>query len=478
LRRKIFDIPKYSSSVTQIHTPPIPKLSNHELRSLRGVFELNNYSSDPSVEDTAGPTSLKMLFAHGRSVSIEEAITLFHPLDLDVLIRSGLLIREGEQVKALFQAQPYHGLIFFSDFFEWENSSDFVLPIGPAGHYLANLTIRRKASSALDLGCGCGIQSLMAARHCEHVTATDVNPRALALTRLNADLNGIGNIKTSEGSYFEPVNYQKFELIVANLPYVITPENSHVYKDVTEPGGMGLRTILTEIPNHLTEDGFSQILINWVHRNDEDWWQPLQQALANTHSDAWLIYTASKQPEDYADIWIDRKTRNNPTKFKKTKREWLDWYKAYKIHQIALGAVILRRRSASDNWFLAAKAKENLESSASEQLLRMFGMQDLLNSLENSIDLMEKILVPQDLELISLHSKEQALISQARGLRLETKVAQETLAVLHQLDRHVNLREAIHSITTQPEFATFENQDLILADIRVLLQFGMLVMMD
>ena len=44
---------------------------------------------------------------------------------------------------------------------------------------LADLTIRRPVGTALDVGTGCGIQALLAARHAERVVATDINERAL-----------------------------------------------------------------------------------------------------------------------------------------------------------------------------------------------------------------------------------------------------------------------------------------------------------
>jgi Methylase of polypeptide chain release factors len=45
---------------------------------------------------------------------------------------------------------------------------------------LASLTVRRDVASALDVGTGCGVQALLAAKHAERVVATDINERALA----------------------------------------------------------------------------------------------------------------------------------------------------------------------------------------------------------------------------------------------------------------------------------------------------------
>ncbi|MGH9022524.1 MAG: hypothetical protein ACRDV9_05405 [Acidimicrobiia bacterium] len=47
--------------------------------------------------------------------------------------------------------------------------------------------------------------AFLASRHSERVTATDVNPRALAFARFNATLNQVANVDLVEGPWFEPV---------------------------------------------------------------------------------------------------------------------------------------------------------------------------------------------------------------------------------------------------------------------------------
>ena len=51
--------------------------------------------------------------------------------------------------------------------------------------------MREPVGSALDLGTGCGVQALHLAAHSRSVVATDVNERALWMTRLNAALNQV-----------------------------------------------------------------------------------------------------------------------------------------------------------------------------------------------------------------------------------------------------------------------------------------------
>ena len=99
------------------------------------------------------------------------------------------------------------------------------------GH-LASLTRAPTAGRALDVGTGCGIQALPAAEHADRVVATDVNPRALELPR-SARHSAASITSRREGSWFDPVAGEEFDLVVCNPPYVISPENDLVYRDAS-----------------------------------------------------------------------------------------------------------------------------------------------------------------------------------------------------------------------------------------------------
>ena len=60
---------------------------------------------------------------------------------------------------------------------------DHVLGIGGATTSLLKATLRTPVESALDLGCGCGIQALYLATHATRVVATDLSSRACEITR-------------------------------------------------------------------------------------------------------------------------------------------------------------------------------------------------------------------------------------------------------------------------------------------------------
>ncbi len=81
---------------------------------------------------------------------------------------------------------------------------------------------KEKINTILDLGTGSGCIALALAHAFPraHVTASDINPRALELAEQNARKNGINNICFIESDLFQNIPPQRFDLIVSNPPYI------------------------------------------------------------------------------------------------------------------------------------------------------------------------------------------------------------------------------------------------------------------
>src|SRR5206468_7044146 len=102
-----------------------------------------------------------------------------------------------------------------------------VLGVGGASLMLARCAFRRPVGRVLDLGTGCGVQALHAARHAGSVTATDVSARALAFAAFTLALNGV-RAQLRQGDLLEPVRGEVFDQVVSNPPFVITPRAAGV----------------------------------------------------------------------------------------------------------------------------------------------------------------------------------------------------------------------------------------------------------
>lgn len=390
-------------------SPPIPQLAGPTLASLALVLHRLGYDAAQDLTRTNGPAPLeesqgellllRKLFWRGSAVPATEAGQALSPDLLPALIDGGLLRRVGDGVRAIYQIQVYDGLFFIADPAGRDQPADLVLPIGPSGMYLAAITIRRQVGSALDLGCGCGIQSLLISRHATHVTATDINPRALALTRLNAALNGASNIETLEGSYFEPVDGRTFDLIVANLPYVITPENRLIYRDLGSTDDLPIRRNVEQVPEHLNEGGFGQLMLNWIHGAEQPWYEPISAWTTRHNADSWLIYSHSKTPEEYTRQWMTIHEEDAPEHYARVRDEWIGWYQAHNIQRLAFGVLSLRRRTASDNWRCSLRVERTSSGALGEFIRHLFANQDFLNGIAGPSDLLRYRLRPHQMTI-------------------------------------------------------------------------------
>jgi SAM-dependent methyltransferase len=78
----------------------------------------------------------------------------------------------------------------------------------------------------LDVGAGSGAGGIYAGKLLRgaspHVVLSDINRHALRLSRVNAELNGIPNVRVVESSLYAGIEGQ-FDLIVSNPPYLVDP---------------------------------------------------------------------------------------------------------------------------------------------------------------------------------------------------------------------------------------------------------------
>ena len=79
----------------------------------------------------------------------------------------------------------------------------------------------RPGMKVLDLGCGCGLVGIVAAKLCgaENVYMSDVDPMAVEVASRNAARNGVGGVHTAVSDGFSGIDWTGFDLILSNPPY-------------------------------------------------------------------------------------------------------------------------------------------------------------------------------------------------------------------------------------------------------------------
>ncbi len=246
---------------------------------------------------------------------------------------------------------------------------DFVLGLGGAGRTLIEITPREAVTTAADIGTGCGIQALALALHADTVIATDISERALEFTRLNAKINGVGNIETRQGSLLEPLQGKTVDLLVTNPPFVITPQAARgqfEYRDGGMPGDQLMRSLVRDIPHHLSDGGQAAMLGNWeVGQPDAEagpaaWHKAAQDEAASADEAAvgtaaagqtslMVIEREQLSPAAYAHTWIrDGGVVRASEKWNADTAAWLDDFASRGVEQISFGWVRFKRGAGSE----------------------------------------------------------------------------------------------------------------------------------
>ncbi len=228
---------------------------------------------------------------------------------------------------------------------------DHVLGVGGASTTLARITMRSPRRRTLDLGTGCGIQALHAARHSDAVVATDVSTRALAFARFNAALAGV-DLDLRHGSMLEPVDDEPeaFDLVVSNPPFVITPRGAGVpmyeYRDAGRAGDDVVRDLVIGVGRVLAPGGVAQLLGNWEHRRGQDWRERVGEWVDLSGLDGWVVQRDVQDPAEYVETWLrDAGTTpdRDPDGWATGYAAWLDDFASRRVEAVGFGIVVLRR---------------------------------------------------------------------------------------------------------------------------------------
>ncbi|GEL95809.1 DUF7059 domain-containing protein [Cellulomonas composti] len=335
------------------------------LPALRATAGAERPGADPAAV-------LTRLLVLGRTVRRDALAAALPGVGLDGMAALGLVVAAGhgddDEVRALVDLRPYAATDGHGDVRWWIASdlgeavtgralrTDHVLGVGGASTTLAQVTVRDERARALDLGTGCGIQALHAARHVRQVVATDISARALAFARFNAALAGVGDgvLDLRAGSMLEPVADERFDLVVSNPPFVITPRRPDVpayeYRDGGRAGDALVRDLVTGVGVVLAPGGVAQLLGNWEVPRGERWEDVVGRWLDEAGLDGWVVQRELQDPAQYAETWIrDGGTTpdRDPEQWALRYGAWLDDFASRDVEAVGFGIVTLRRPAAA-----------------------------------------------------------------------------------------------------------------------------------
>jgi carbamoyltransferase len=199
-----------------------------------------------------------------------------------VLCSLGMFIERGKDwasrvdlfvAAGLYVATDHRYMILAEDRLD----EDPIMYVGIDSMGLVYAAPQYPAYRVLDLCCGSGIQSLVASRYAREVLGVDINPRAIRFARFNAQLNGVSNVAFRLSNLYEATDGE-FDTILANPPFVPSPNQQCRFRD----GGVGgeeiLARIITESSQKLAPNGRLFIVTDLVNVREyesklDGWWQ-------------------------------------------------------------------------------------------------------------------------------------------------------------------------------------------------------------
>ncbi len=348
-----------------------------------------------------------------------------------------------------------------------------VLGVGAASLTLAAATPRAPVGRALDLGCGAGIQALLATGHCASVAATDRNPRAVAFARLATVLNGV-ELDCRTGDLLAPVAGESFDLVVSNPPFVISPGRRYTYRDAGYDGDEVCRRLVAEIPSVLAPGGHAVLLVNWLHRTGEDGDARICSWFDGTGCDAWVVQREVAAPEDYVTAWLrDTDERS----FDALYDEWV--YALRDVDAVAFGIVALHRRTDGlDPLVTLDDVDQPTAASWGEEVLAHFGRRVLLSGDLTSA----RLRLREDVRLHQVASRSpegwvatSQLLQQEAGLRWSGGVDAYGATLLAGCDGTVPLGDLLAVLASSAGLTLGEAAEQVLPVVTHLVEKGFLV---
>lgn len=415
----------------------IQKINRSQLEILKNIFRRYHYTYNQFTQLGVNPFAYDQyylpIFAHqygqstsfgilfhlfflGRSVKLNNIKKIFPQKDIDGLLKIKIFEKiNATNLQSSVQILPYKDYFFACDFIlqlEDRGSSKHaeyepVYPVRLDSLTLSEVSIKKSVESVLDLGCGSGFLSIIASRHSQYVVGTDLNPRAINFSTFNAYLNNITNCRFICGDLYQPIDEEKYDLILSNPPYEIAINKTNLFQDGGEYGHKVLKRIIKGAPLHLTKNGFCQIITKIAEFQNESKEKTFKKWLSDekAHIFFLLLYKMSIDESVYS-ICIDLFTYKDKSlhykKYSENISKILQHFEIIHFSHISFGLIILTKSAQykyieqqfNSTNILASDLSEKLQYYIYRHFIKSLGFFGLFYFLKYSLNKIRRQILP------------------------------------------------------------------------------------
>ena len=327
-------------------------------------------------------------------------------------------------------------------------SADAVPPLNAVTPFLARAAIpRRPIDSALDLGCGAGALALALAAVARRVVGTDVNARALSWARFNARLNGVAGVELRLGDLFEPAGAERFDLVVAQPPFVARRADADPCAFVHGgPRGdeLALRS-MAGAPSRLTPRGRAVLLADWPVLDGDPLDARVRAALGDAAADAFVLQSPPKNLDEYCTSVAAAEHPRLDEAFARAAFAQRDHFDRLGVRAVAQALVVLEASGGGRTTLVPVRHGHDAPV-ASETVDRIVAAHGLAYGAERAV-LDARLAMPASTRLVeqpSAHGAAAAIIVQLPQARPEWPFALEPVAatLLREIDGAPSVLEA------------------------------------
>lgn len=302
----------------------------------------------PALERLRGETrgadvALRLLFLEAAE-PVRVAARLFAGRLIGDLVAARFLARRGQRVVARLRLDVHERLVLVADrrFAATDLGAlglprgDMVYPPGSDSVLLAEAVPARSDERVLDLCTGSGIQALQVAPRATSVVAVDIGPRAAAMARCNALLNEARGVEVREGDLYRPVRGERFDLIIANPPFVPARTRGPAYHSGGPRGDRVLRRVVEGWDAHLRPGGRALAISHLAVRRGETVESILRPWLRGFGGRALALVLESGSPVDLAAAQSLFALDDGFAAYAREVEDWTAYLRRQRIEQVVL----------------------------------------------------------------------------------------------------------------------------------------------